>query len=69
MFVVAVRCPNLFHEEVEGDVESIVTTSRTVADRAELDDLLARRVEIHARCYCGHATSVTSKNALLLETD
>lgn len=69
MFVVAVRCPNLFHEEVEGDVESIVPSGRTVVDRAELDDLLARGVEIHARCYCGHVTAVTTKNALLLEAD
>ena len=63
---VAVMCPNLFHEEVEGS-ESLVTSNRTVADRDELDALLARGVQIHARCYCGHATSVTRANALLVE--
>jgi hypothetical protein len=65
-YVVAVMCPNLFHAEVEGG-ESLVPTDRTVADRAELDELLARGVEIHARCYCGHATMVTPTNAQLVE--
>ncbi len=63
---VAVRCPNLFHDEVEGG-ESIVPTDRQVADRAELEQLVARGVEIHARCYCGSSTTVTMANALLLD--
>jgi len=63
---VAVRCPNLFHDEVEGG-ESIIPTDRQVADRAELEEIVARGVEIHARCYCGRSTTVTMANALLLE--
>jgi len=66
MPVVAVRCPNLFHDEVEGS-ESIVPTNRVVADREELDALLDRRVEVHARCYCGRPTMITKKNAILLD--
>jgi len=65
---VAVKCPNLFHDEVEGS-ESIVLTNRTVEDRDELDALLDRRVEIHARCYCGRPTLVTKQNALLVDPD
>jgi len=68
MPIVAVRCPNLFHDEVEGS-ESIVPTNRVVADRDELDALLDRRVEIHARCYCGRPTMVTKQNAILLDED
>jgi hypothetical protein len=64
---VAVSCANLFHEEVEGDEAPVITTSRSVADRAELDDLLGRKVQIHGRCYCGHVTSVTPANALLID--
>lgn len=64
---VAVTCANLFHEEVEGDDAPVIATPRTVADRAELDDLLERRVQIHGRCYCGHVTSVTTDNALLID--
>ena len=60
-------CVNLFHEEIEGGDAPILTTPRTVADRAELDDLLARKVQIHGRCYCGHVTAVTAANALLLD--
>jgi hypothetical protein len=63
---VAVTCPNLFHTEQEGGV-SLVLTDRAVADRAELDALLARGVEIHARCYCGRSTTVTARNAELVE--
>jgi hypothetical protein len=63
---VAVACPNLFHAEQEGG-ESLVLTDRTVADRAELDALLDRGVEIHARCYCGRSTRVTRRNAQLVE--
>lgn len=66
MFRVAAPCANLFHAEVEGSDDVVVTTSRTVADRAELDDLLRRGVEVHARCYCGHVTFVTPTNALLV---
>lgn len=64
---VAVRCSNLFHEEVEGGDAPLITTSREVADRAELDDLLGRNVQIHGRCYCGHVTAVTSANAQLID--
>lgn len=64
--IVAVRCPNLFHDEVEGG-ESIIPTDRTVHDRAELDEIVERGVEIHARCYCGRSTTVTKANALLLD--
>ena len=63
---VAVQCPNLFHDEVEGS-QSIAETATTVADRGELDALLARGVELHARCYCGHSTTVTAINALLID--
>ena len=66
MPTVAVTCPNLFHPEQEGSV-SLVMTDRVVADRAELDALLARGVEIHARCYCGRSTTVTPANAELVE--
>jgi hypothetical protein len=66
MFRVATPCANLFHAEVEGGDDVVVTTTRTVVDRAELDELLGRGVEIHARCYCGHVTLVTTANALLL---
>ena len=66
MFRVAVRCPNLFHDEVEGG-ESIVVTDRLVASREELDELVGRGVEIHARCYCGYVTAVTSSAAMLVE--
>ena len=65
MLTVAVNCPNLFHPEQEGG-ESLVLTDRVVADRAELDALLARGVEIHARCYCGKSTMVTMANAVLV---
>ena len=65
MFRVTVRCPNLFHDEVEGG-ESIVVTDRLVASADELDELLARGVEIHARCYCGYVTAVTSSAAVLV---
>jgi hypothetical protein len=64
---VAVKCANLFHDEVEG-LESIVSTRRIVQDRAELERLLAKGVEVHARCYCGHVTPVTEQNAVLVET-
>jgi len=64
-FTVAVRCPNLFHDEVEGG-ESIIPTDRTVRDRAELEAIVARGVEIHARCYCGRSTTVTKANALFI---
>jgi hypothetical protein len=64
--VVAVTCPNLFHVEQEGGV-SLIMTDRVVGDRAELDALLARGVEIHARCYCGRSTMVTTGNAELVE--
>jgi hypothetical protein len=63
---VAVDCPNLFHPEQEGG-SSLVMTDRVVADRAELDALLARGVEIHARCYCGRSTTVTRANAELID--
>lgn len=63
---VAVVCPNLFHDEVEGS-ESLVVTPTVVADRDELDALLDRGVEIHGRCYCGHSTLVNTTNALLVE--
>ncbi|MGB0114348.1 MAG: hypothetical protein WBP59_14090 [Ilumatobacteraceae bacterium] len=66
MFRVAVRCANLFHDEVEGG-ESVVTITRTVASRAELDELLERGVDLHGRCYCGHATPVTRANAILTD--
>lgn len=66
MPTVAVLCPNLFHAEQEGG-ESLVLTDRVVADRAELDALLERGVEVHARCYCGHSTLVTARNAQLVE--
>ena len=66
MPTVAVTCPNLFHTEQEGSV-SLVLTDRVVAGRAELDDLLSRGVEIHARCYCGRSTMVTKTNAELVE--
>ncbi len=68
MLRVAVRCANLFHDEVEGG-ESIVTITRTVTSRAELEDLLRAGVDLHARCYCGHATPVTAANALLRADD
>jgi hypothetical protein len=64
--IVAVTCPNLFHVEQEGSV-SLILTDREVADRAELAALLERGVEIHARCYCGRSTTVTSANAELVE--
>jgi hypothetical protein len=64
--IIAVTCPNLFHDEQEGGV-SLVLTDRAVADRAELDALLARGVEVHARCYCGRSTTVTGGNAELIE--
>ena len=67
MPTVAVECSNLFHEEIEGTGTYTVVTDRVVADRAELDDLLARGVEIHGRCYCGHTTMVTGRNALLVD--
>jgi hypothetical protein len=63
---VAVTCPNLFHVEQEGSV-SLVMTDRVVADRAALDALLDRGVEIHARCYCGRSTTVTKANAELVD--
>ncbi len=66
MFSVAVRCKSLFHEEIEGS-ESIVLLDRQVADQAELDALLDRGVDLHGRCYCGHATKVTKANVLLIE--
>lgn len=66
MPTVAVTCPNLFHTEQEGGV-SLIMTDRVVADRAELDELLGRGVEIHARCYCGRSTTVTAGNAELVE--
>ena len=66
---VAVSCANLFHEEVEGDDAPVIITSRTVADRDELDDLIGRKVQIHGRCYCGHVTSVTASNALLVDDE
>jgi hypothetical protein len=66
MLRVSVTCPNLFHSEQEGGV-SLVLTDRVVADRAELDSLLGRGVEIHARCYCGRSTMVTVRNAELVE--
>jgi hypothetical protein len=69
MFRVAVPCANLFHEEVEGNESPLITTSRTVEDRAELDDLLGRRVQVHGRCYCGHVTAVTAANAVLVAVD
>ena len=55
----------LFHEEQEGGV-SLVMTDRVVADRAELDEVLGRGIEIHARCYCGKSTTVTTSNARLV---
>jgi hypothetical protein len=61
-----VTCPNLFHPEQEGG-ESLILTDRVVADRAELDALLERGVEIHARCYCGRSTMVTPGNAQLVD--
>jgi hypothetical protein len=64
--IVAVTCPNLFHPEQEGGV-SLILTDRVVTDRAELDALLDRGVEIHARCYCGHSTLVTRDNAELVD--
>ena len=64
---VAVSCANLFHEEVEGGEAPLITTPRSVADRAELDDLLDRKVQIHGRCYCGHVTAVTAANAVLVD--
>lgn len=69
MLRVVVPCANLFHEEIEGTDAPMLTTSRTVEDRAELDALLDRRVQIHGRCYCGHVTSVTVANAVLLDED
>jgi hypothetical protein len=63
---VAVTCPNLFHPEQEGGV-SLILTDRSVSDRAELEALLERGVEIHARCYCGRSTMVTTRNAELVE--
>jgi len=66
MFSVAVKCKNLFHSEIEGS-ESIVPVDRQVADRDELDALLDRGVDVHGRCYCGHATKVTKANALLVD--
>lgn len=66
MPTVAVRCPNRFHDEVEGG-ESLVLTDRVVADRDELEALLARGVEVHARCYCGHTTMVKAVDALLVD--
>ena len=66
MPTVAVTCPNLFHVEQEGGV-SLIMTDRVVADRAELDALLDRGVEVHARCYCGRSTMVTTRNAELVE--
>jgi hypothetical protein len=66
MVIVAVACPNLFHAEQEGG-ESLVMTDRAVADRAELQALLDRGVEIHARCYCGRSTPVSMGNAELVE--
>jgi hypothetical protein len=68
MFRVAVRCPNLFHDEVEGG-ESLVVTDRVVASAEELDELLGRGVEVHARCYCGYVTGVTSAAAMLVDAD
>lgn len=67
MPVVAVECANLFHVEIEGTGPCTVLTERTVADRAELKSLLARRVEIHGRCYCGHTTMVNAHNAILVD--
>jgi hypothetical protein len=65
--VVAVPCANLFHAEVEGGEPPLVTTARVVADRAELDELLGRRVDLHGRCYCGHVTAVTAADAVLID--
>lgn len=67
MFRVAVPCANLFHEEVEGGEAPLITTSRTVETRDELDELLGRKVQVHGRCYCGHVTAVTVANAVLVE--
>jgi hypothetical protein len=67
MLRVAVPCSNLFHEEIEGNDAPVLTTTRSVQDRDELDDLLARKVQIHGRCYCGHVTAVTRANALLID--
>lgn len=64
---VAVPCANLFHEETEGGEPPVNATARTVADRVELDELLGRKVQMHGRCYCGHVTSVTVDNAVLLD--
>lgn len=66
MLTIAVVCPNLFHAEQEGG-EALVRTDSVVSDRAELDAMLERGVEIHARCYCGRSTMVTSRNAELIE--
>lgn len=66
MPTVAVTCPNLFHAEQEGGV-SLIMTDRVVGDRAELDALLERGVEIHARCYCGRSTMVTALNGQLVD--
>ena len=66
MLTVAVTCPNLFHLEQEGSTSRVVTDTE-VADRTELDQLLERGVEIHARCYCGRSTTVTATNAELVD--
>ena len=66
MPTVAVTCPNLFHVEQEGSV-SLILTDRVVESREELDALLDKGVEIHARCYCGRSTTVTPRNAELVE--
>jgi|GEM_PF-6720776 len=67
MFRVAVPCANLFHEEIEGGEPPVNVTARVVADRSELDELLGRQVQMHGRCYCGHVTSVTVANAVLVD--
>lgn len=67
MYRVAVPCANLFHEEVEGGEPPLITTARSVATRAELDELLGRKVQVHGRCYCGHVTAVTVANAVLVD--
>ena len=67
MYRVAVPCANLFHEEVEGGEPPLLTTSRSVESRGELDELLGRKVQVHARCYCGHVTAVMVANAVLVD--
>jgi hypothetical protein len=45
----------------------LVVTSQVVTDRDELDALLARGVDIHGRCYCGHVTAVDPSVAVLVD--